>query len=227
MDSIFHFFADLWAPISTFFDGLGEFIRDNSALAGPVLGLITFGESMVLIGAFFPATALMLIAGGLAAEGSVSIVEVLLWCVAGAFLGDAVSYWLGRRLGPAAWRSRLLRNQRRLAARSRLFFRRWGVLSIYLCRFMGPVRAFVPLIAGITGMPHMKFQLANFGSAAVWVPIMLAPGYLGGLGLHWLNQYEHGLEYGMAILAVLIVLFLVARGALKARAGRALELTKR
>ena len=227
MDSIFHFFADLWAPISTFFDGLGEFIRDNSALAGPVLGLITFGESMVLIGAFFPATALMLIAGGLAAEGSVSIVEVLLWCVAGAFLGDAVSYWLGRRLGPAAWRSRLLRNQRRLAARSRLFFRRWGVLSIYLCRFMGPVRAFVPLIAGITGMPHMKFQLANFGSAAVWVPIMLAPGYLGGLGLHWLNQYEHGLEYGMAILAVLIVLFLVARGVLKARAGRALELTKR
>ncbi|WP_084169096.1 DedA family protein [Brevundimonas aveniformis] len=226
MDSIFSFFADLWAPISAFFDGLGELIRDNSAWAGPILGLITFGESMVLIGAFFPATALMLIAGGLAAEGSVSIVEVLLWCVAGAFLGDAVSYWLGRKLGPAAWRSRLLRNQRRLAARSRLFFRRWGVLSIYLCRFMGPVRAFVPLIAGITGMPHLKFQLANFGSAAVWVPIMLAPGYLGGLGLQWLNQYEHGLEYGMAILAVLIVLFLVARGALKARAERALGLAE-
>lgn len=219
------FLADLWAPISGFFDGLGDFIRANSAWAGPVLGLITFGESMVLIGAFFPATALMLVAGGLAAEGSVSIIEVLLWCIAGAFLGDAVSYWLGRKLGPTAWRSQLLSNQRRLAARSRLFFRRWGVLSIYLCRFMGPVRAFVPLIAGITGMPHLKFQLANLGSAAVWVPIMLAPGYLGGLGLRWLDQYEHGVEYGMAALAVLIVLFLVVRGALKGRAERALGLT--
>lgn len=220
MDSIFSFFADLWAPISAFFNGLGDFIRENSAWAGPILGLITFGESMVLIGAFFPATALMLVAGGLAADGAVNIVEITLWCVAGAFLGDAVSYWLGRKLGPAAWRSPLLRNQRRLAARSRLFFRRWGVLSIYLCRFMGPVRAFVPLIAGITAMPHLRFQMANFGSAVIWVPIMLAPGYLGGLGLQWLNQYEHGLEYGMAILAVLVVLFLVGRHLFKSRVDR-------
>lgn len=222
--SLLSFLADLWTPISGFFNGLGDLIRENAAWAGPILGLITFGESMVLIGAFFPATALMLVAGGLAAEGSVSIIEVLLWCIAGAFLGDAVSYWLGRKLGPAAWRSRLLRDQRRMAARARLFFRRWGVLSIYLCRFMGPVRAFVPLIAGITAMPHLRFQLANFGSAVVWVPIMLAPGYLGGLGLRWLNQYEHGLEYGMMALAVLIVLFLVVRGALKSRAERALGL---
>lgn len=227
MDGFLSFIGDLWASIGAFFNGLGDVIRENSAWAGPILGAITFGESMVLIGAFFPATALMLITGGLAADGSIHIVELALWCIAGAFLGDAVSYWLGRKLGPAAWRSPLLRNQRRLAARSRLFFRRWGVLSIYLCRFMGPVRAFVPLIAGITAMPHLKFQLANFGSAAVWVPIMLAPGYLGGLGLRWLHQFEHGVEYGMAAVAVVVVLFLVIRGWLKSRATRLEALTER
>jgi membrane protein DedA with SNARE-associated domain len=221
MDAFLNFFAQLWGQVSAFFGGLGDFIRENSAWAGPILGLITFGESMVLIGAFFPATALMLVAGGLAADGTVNILELIAWCIAGAFLGDAVSYWLGRKLGPAAWRSPLLRNQRKLAARSRLFFRRWGVTSIYLCRFMGPVRAFVPLIAGITAMPHGRFQLANFGSAAIWVPVMLAPGYLGGLGLRWLDRYEHGLEYGVAGLAVLIVVFLLARGWLRARAVRA------
>lgn len=218
MDGFLTFFADLWAPISAFFNGLGDFIRENAAWAGPVLGLITFGESMVVIGAFFPATALMLVAGGLAAEGSVHIVEVFLWCVAGAVLGDAVSYWLGRKLGPMAWRHPWLAGQRRMAARARLFFRRWGVASIYLCRFMGPVRAFVPLIAGITAMPHLRFQLANLGSALIWVPVMLAPGYLGGLGLRWLDQYEHGLEYGLAAAAGLIVLVLVVRGLLKSRA---------
>ena len=37
-------------------------------------------------------------------------------------------------------------------ARTRLFFRKYGVAAIYLCRFMGPVRGFVPLIAGVTDL---------------------------------------------------------------------------
>ena len=169
---------------------LGQFIERHSFWAGPVLGLITFGESMVLIGAFFPATALMVIAGGLAAAGVVHPVPVILWCVAGAVAGDAVSYWLGRKAGPSAWRHPLMRPHRRALARARLFFRKYGVASIFLCRFMGPVRAFVPLIAGVTAMPHRRFQLANVGSALIWVPVMLAPGYLAGMGMAGLGGLE-------------------------------------
>lgn len=200
-----------------FFDNLGEFIRQNAAWAGPILGLITFGESMVVIGAFFPATVLMVIAGGLAAQGIINPFELVAWCVAGATLGDAVSYWLGRRLGPMAWRHPMLRPHRRIAARARLFFRKWGVTSIYLCRFMGPVRAFVPLIAGITSMPHMRFQLANLGSALIWVPVMLAPGYLAGKGLQLLNGVDHGVEYAIGGAALIVLLVLIVRGVLKGR----------
>lgn len=166
---------------------LGDFITRHQAWAGPVLGLITFGESMVFIGAFFPATALMLIAGGLAATGILDPWSVLLWCIAGAIGGDAVSYWLGRKVGPRAWRYPAMRKRRKIVARARLFFRRYGTASIFLCRFMGPVRAFVPLIAGMTAMPQLRFQLANAGSALVWVPVMLAPGYLAGKGLQTPN----------------------------------------
>ena len=169
---------------------LGELIERHSFWAGPVLGLITFGESMVLIGAFFPATALMVVAGGLAAAGVIHPVPVLLWCVAGAVAGDAVSYWLGRWAGPGAWRHPWMRPHRRSMARARLFFRKYGVASIFLCRFMGPVRAFVPLIAGITTMPHRRFQLANVGSALIWVPVMLAPGYLAGKGVEGLGRLD-------------------------------------
>jgi membrane protein DedA with SNARE-associated domain len=138
---------------------------------------------MVLIGAFFPATVLMVIAGGLAGAGVVHPAPVLLWCIVGASAGDAVSYWIGRKVGPRAWRHPRLKPHRRGLARARLFFRKYGVASIYLCRFMGPVRAFVPLIAGVTAMNQRRFQLANVGSAAVWVPIMLAPGYLAAKGV--------------------------------------------
>ncbi len=162
---------------------LNDFVQRNVMWAAPILGLITFGESLVFIGAFFPATALMVTAGGLIGAGILNPVPVLLWCIGGAVAGDAVSYWIGRRVGPAAWRLPWLKPHRRPLARARLFFRRYGVASIFLCRFMGPVRAFVPLIAGMTSMNHTKFQLANFFSAVVWVPVMIAPGWLVAAGL--------------------------------------------
>ena len=183
---------------------LGAFIERHRVWAGPVLGLITFGESMVFVGAFFPATALMVVAGGLAAAGVLHPVPVLLWCIAGAVGGDAVSYWLGRRAGPAAWRHPLMRPRRKAVARARLFFRRYGVASIFLCRFMGPVRAFVPLIAGVTAMKSARFQLANLGSALVWVPVMLAPGYFAakGVNLGFAKNPLLGLALVAAVLAV-------------------------
>lgn len=203
--------------MQSLFNDLGEFIRQNAAWAGPIMGLLTFGESMVLIGGFFPATVLMVLAGGLAAQGLINPWELMAWCVAGAVLGDAVSYWLGRKLGPMAWRHPWLRPHRRIAARARLFFRKWGAAAIYLCRFMGPVRAFVPLIAGVTAMPHLKFQVANVGSALVWVPVMLAPGYLAGKGVSLLGESEHALEWIGAGVAAFVIVFLIVRAIVRSR----------
>ena len=82
---------------------LNTFMQEHVMWAAPILGLITFGESMVFIGAFFPATILMVTAGGLIGAGVLHPVPVLLWCIAGATLGDAVSYWIGRRPSPSGW----------------------------------------------------------------------------------------------------------------------------
>ena len=65
-------------PLEQFFADLGDFIARHSQWAGPILGLITFGESMVLIGAFFPATVLMVTAGGLAGAGVIDPLPLLL-----------------------------------------------------------------------------------------------------------------------------------------------------
>ncbi|MBX3477739.1 MAG: DedA family protein [Brevundimonas sp.] len=198
---------------------IGAFIARNAVWGGPLLGLITFGESMVVIGAFFPATALMLVAGGLVAAGVLDGPTVLAWCIAGAVLGDAVSYVLGRRFGGRIWRVAALKPHRTIMARARLFFRRYGVASIYLCRFMGPVRAFVPLIAGATGMAHLRFQLANLGSAVIWVPVMLAPGYLAGKGARMIGG-EHALEWALGGLAAAAALALVLHALRQRRASR-------
>ena len=63
-----------------------------------------------------------------------------------------------------------------LLPRGEAFIKRWGVLAIFIARFSGPLRASVPIVAGIFGMPYWSFQFANFTSAFVWAAVLLLTG---------------------------------------------------
>ena len=157
---------------------IAEFIRQNQFWAGPIIGLMTFGESMFIIGILIPATALLLLTGGLVASGTLPVLPILLWGYAGALLGDALSFWLGRWMGPSVLRCKPLSTHRRTVARARLLFYHYGFYAVLLGRFLGPIRSTIPTVAGVMGMPEFKFQLANLISALFWVPGLLAPGYM-------------------------------------------------
>jgi membrane protein DedA with SNARE-associated domain len=182
---------------------VADFIARHKNLAGFVLGLFVFFESLIFIGAFVPATPLLFVAGGLIATQSLGPVSVIAWCVAGAALGDAVSYSIGRRLGSRALLHPSLLRHRRTLARARLLTRRLGPTSIYLGRFLGPMRAFVPAAAGMLRMPARAFQIANVGSAFTWVLVMLAPGYFGVRWIERLLELDEAVVW--AVLAVALV----------------------
>lgn len=190
-----------------FIHDAGAFIARHSAWAGPLLGLMTFGESLALIGAFVPATALLAATGALVATGVLPLGPVLFWGCVGAILGEALSYHLGRRAGPAVWRHRRLRSQRKSVVRARLYFRRYGAASIFLGRFLGPIQAVVPLTAGATGMGIGRFHTANVISALVWTPAMLAPGYVaaGGLEAWDLHVLTNGAQAAPWIVALAVM----------------------
>jgi len=59
------------------------------------------------------------------------------------------------------------------------FFARWGMAAVFLGRFLGPLRAIVPIAAGVCGMSWIRFQIANATSAVVWAAGVLAPGTFG------------------------------------------------
>ena len=60
--------------------------------------------------------------------------------------------------------------------RGEAFVENWGVPSIFIGRFFGPLRASVPLAAGIFEMPYWQLSNRQFrlraglvgGAAAVW-----------------------------------------------------------
>jgi membrane protein DedA with SNARE-associated domain len=52
------------------------------------------------------------------------------------------------------------------------------VFGVFLGRFTGPLRAIVPLEAGIGAMPLIPFQIANLASAVIWAVGLLGPGVM-------------------------------------------------
>lgn len=163
-------------------DQILAFITLHHNWAGPIIGLISFGESLLIVGLFIPATVILPLTGVLIANGTLEFTNICIWGVGGAILGDTVSYWIGHVYGPALLRNPILKKYRRSVARTRLLFYRYGFLAVFAGRFMGVLRSLIPAMAGIMKMPQGRFQVANVLSGAIWFPWLLMPGYLGVKG---------------------------------------------
>lgn len=157
-------------------DATTTFVKENQSLAPAVVFALAFGESLAVLSFFIPATVLLLAIGALVEASGLSFFNIWLAAAIGATLGDAVSYWLGFHYKERAKSFWPLNKRPDLVARAEHFFDRFGIWSVAIGRFFGPIRAVVPLIAGILAMRQTHFQIANVTSAAVWAFLMLAPG---------------------------------------------------
>lgn len=156
------------------------FIAAHSGWAFAVMFVTAFGESFAFLSLLFPGTSLLIAAGALMASGSLAYFPILAGAVLGAVLGDSVSFWIGRRFGGAIARIWPFTRHPDLLPRGIRFFARHGGISVFIGRFFGPVRAVIPLAAGIMRMPTGRFWLANIASAIVWAPMLLFAGDVVG-----------------------------------------------
>jgi membrane protein DedA with SNARE-associated domain len=154
-------------------------VRENGALAVPLTFLFAFAESIAFVSFLVPATVILVGLGALVGAGAIEFLPVWLAAAAGAVLGDALSYWFGWRFKARVAGLWPLSRSPDLLPRAEAFFKRWGMMGVFLGRFLGPMRATVPLAAGVSAMPLWRFKLATIASAFVWSAVMLAPGAFG------------------------------------------------
>ncbi len=153
-----------------------EFVRTHEMWAAPVVGALAFGESLAFISLLLPAWAVLVGIGVLIGTSGINFYPIWLAGAVGAALGDWLSYWVGVKIGPAVAHIWPLSRHPDLVPRGERFVTRWGPLGIFVGRFFGPLRASVPLVAGIFVMPFWHFQVANFVSALVWAAMLLTLG---------------------------------------------------
>jgi membrane protein DedA with SNARE-associated domain len=123
-----------------------------------------------------PAWAALVGIGVLISTGGLNFWPIWVAGAIGAALGDWLSYWIGVKLGRPVAHVWPLSRHPTLIPMGEAFVKRWGVLAIFIGRFFGPLRASVPLVAGIFAMPYWSFQFANFASAFLWAGVLLTIG---------------------------------------------------
>lgn len=176
-----------------------DWVSTHTLWAGIAVFLVAFSESVAIIGLLVPGVVMMFGFGALIATGALAFWPVFWFAVAGAIAGDGLSYWLGRHYQGQLREVWPFRNHPRTLLHGIAFFQKYGGKSVAIGRFFGPVRAVIPLVAGMLGMKPWRFLIANLLSALVWAPAYLLPGIVFGASL------ELAAEVAFRLVAILLL----------------------
>lgn len=199
--------------MSEFLTTLLAWIGDHPFWAGIAIFAVAFSESVAVIGLLVPGVVLMFGIGALIATGTLEFWPVFCWAVAGAVAGDGLSFWLGRHFQDRLRELWPFNRHPETLQRGIGFFQRFGGKSVALGRFFGPVRAIIPLVAGMLGMQPWRFFSANLLSALAWAPAYLLPGIVFGASLELASEVALRLVILMLLLLFIAwLLFITARG---------------
>ena len=164
-----------------------EFVRQHPNWSAFIVFGLSLGESLPFVSLVLPFWAMLVGIGTIIAVADPLIFWTIVAAAAiGAALGDWLSYWVGYHYHAQIQQMWPLKNHPKLLEKGRVFFKRWGAWGIVIARFSGPLRASVPIVAGIAEMPWMRFQIANWSSAFLWAFVLLSPG---SWGMKWWTQY--------------------------------------
>jgi membrane protein DedA with SNARE-associated domain len=130
------------------------------------------------VGVPIPAFAVLVVAGGLAASGTISAPLVFVLAVLGAIAGDLLWFQLGRRYGARVLLALCgLRSSPERCAEDRdTLFARFGLKSLLVTRFVPGLAALAPSLAGVAGYRRRHFAAFDAMGAALWAGTALALG---------------------------------------------------
>ena len=155
------------------------FVRTHEAWAAPVVFALAFGESLAFLSLLLPATVILLAIGGLMGASGIAFLPVWIAAVTGSILGYALSYWIGLYFKDDIVNIWPFSRYPEMIPRGQAFFNKYGAYGVFLGHFFGPLRAVVPVVAGMYAMPQIPFQIANVLSSTLWSTGILVPGFVG------------------------------------------------
>ena len=155
-----------------------------------------------------PADTVVALGSFLAARGRGNVLAAFLATWLGNVTSAMIMYGIGRRYGAERLERRLL-GDRGPQAEQRLqsLYGRYGVIALFMSRFIPGVRAIVPPFAGALRVPRVRTALAIASASAIWYGTV---SYLGfTLGGNWPRVVQLISDYGRALALTAAALLLL------------------
>ena len=162
-----------------FFNSLLPTIEHFHFLGYWIVLLISFLESLAFVGIAIPGTIFIVLVGFVSVKGFLDLGDLIWFAAIGAIIGDMLSYYLGSHV------KKFFRDDSKIFKskyldRGKSFFCKYGGRSIFLGRFMGPIRPIIPFVAGMFKMDRKKFLSWNIFSGFAWATTFLLVGFFFG-----------------------------------------------
>ncbi|MBE9053251.1 DedA family protein [Nostocales cyanobacterium LEGE 11386] len=163
------------------------------------LGIPLPGETVTLVGGF------------LAGSDELSYWLVLGDAVAGAVIGGACGYWIGKLGG---WPFLLQVGKIFRISEERLLnikeqFSQNATKAVFFGRFFALLRIFAAPLAGIAEMPFRKFFVYNLAGASAWASVMVTLAFFAGRVVSLEQLVAWVSEFAIAALLILVALIAI------------------
>ncbi|KPH02603.1 phosphoesterase [Pseudomonas sp. RIT-PI-q] len=164
-------------------DSVTGWLTVNPQWLAAAVFIVAFVECLAIAGLIVPGTVLLFAVAVLAGSGALSLGETLLLGFLAGVLGDIVSYFIGRHFHQTIRRLPGLRPRPAWIAGAAAYFQRYGIASLLVGRFIGPLRPMLPMVAGMVDMPFPRFVAVSLLAAAGWSVAYLLPGWATGAAI--------------------------------------------
>ena len=182
-------------------------LKDNPEwIALGVFGA-AFVESFALIGVVIPGVVLLAVISGMAAS-SLNVFELVLIAYVASFLADILSFLLGTGISKSIDKLWPFSKYPNLLIQGRSFVKRFGILGVFVGKFIGPIRPLLPLTAGSLGMNFKHFSIVEIFSSFLWALLYTVPGYYAGKSI---LESQFDLTWLMTIIIGIVVLLFIVR----------------
>jgi membrane protein DedA with SNARE-associated domain len=181
-----------------------------------------YGYGVVLLGTFLEGETVLVVAAAAAKLGMLRFPLVLAVASVGAFIGDTLYFFIGRRYG-----ARLVERSKRLSAampRIDSMIARWRWGAVIALRFTYGLRTVGPMIIGTGSMPAWQFLVANAFGAVLWAAIVGAIGYAAGHATQQFLESAQRVEQALLALAIAVALLIaLSRYLIRHRQARSVD----
>ncbi|WP_367671985.1 DedA family protein [Buchnera aphidicola] len=171
--------------------------------------LITFLESLAIVGLLLPGIVLMTSIGTLIGNGKLSFYSAWITGMIGCLIGDYLSYYIGWKFKNWIYTIKIFQKNIHLFQNIKKKINQYSMITIIFGKLIGPTRPLIPMISGMLNLPMKKFVLPSFISCIIWPAVYFIPGIITGILMHHQKYYSKKKIFLCLVIFTICIFFFI------------------